>query len=194
MSIRKYANFQEVSTLFRENIISNIGNPHLDFGCGNGLSSIIESMSKRESLIVGYDPDPNQIKKARELHHKTSQPNITFSNSIAELTQGGFKTAGANFVFHEDPSILSQIYPYLTQGGKILILDYNIKGTSKRDFRKIFCFDNERRVIKKEGFEACYDKHTSINIEDCIRAAEGLGFMTVASRVSKNYFVYVGRK
>ena len=97
-------------------------------------------------------------------------------------------------MFHENPRIFREINNVLTRNGKICVLDYNMKGISKRDFYKRFNFDNEKKAIENEGFENSYKKHTKFDLADCVSLGESVGFKTIEKDVFGKYFLWVGQK
>jgi SAM-dependent methyltransferase len=197
--VQSFANNRE---LFHKFIVPFVGKFHLDYGCGNGLSTFVLALRSPLSTIVGYDPNPKTLAKAEERLAGTNRFNLIFRNDLREFDYsfgnfdhgGVFDSATANFVFHENPGVISEIYPWLTKTGRICIFDYNLKGVSREEFRKNFDLDNELRVIQGEGFETSYLKHTQFGIEDCVSRGEQAGFITTDTEVFDKHFIWFGEK
>lgn len=194
MSIRKYANFADIWKLFHKAIMPNITNHHLDFGCGEGISTFIEAIKCPSSTFIGYDSSQEKTQRAKELLQISNLTNLQFTEQLEYLRKQQFGSAGANFVFHEDPTIFTQIHPLLATGDRVSILDYNLKGTPKRQFIKTFCLDNEKGAINREGINICHAKHTATDLTDCIKAAQQSGFTVESTYTIGNYFTLIGRK
>ncbi|MDP3027548.1 MAG: methyltransferase domain-containing protein [Nanoarchaeota archaeon] len=215
MNYRGFESLKDVIELFIQLIVPSIGQTHLDFGCGNGLGTLIQTRLCPDSLIIGYDLEKSNIDYAKKrlnylnnLRHNINtfgkslgweinckQYSVEFTDlekRVKELFP--FCSATANFVFHENPATLRYIYDFLNKNGKICILDYNMKGISRRDFCKRFSLDNERRTIQKEGFETAYKKHTSLNLDDCAQTGVNAGFKTDVAKDLGKYFVWIGKK
>ncbi|MDP2947671.1 MAG: class I SAM-dependent methyltransferase [Nanoarchaeota archaeon] len=189
MSLRKFSNLREISVLFRDYVVPKIGKRHLDFGCGSGFGTVIEALERPDSKIIGYDTNQSIVSRALEF----DLDNLGFTFSKTNLEKFQFDSASANFVLHEDINILAELHSLLLPGAIVCVLDYNLKGSSSRRFRKSFCSDNERRVMKREGLRACYEKHTALGVGDCVRIGASTGFENVLAHASENYFVWVGK-
>ena len=114
MNYRGFQSLAEIRTLFGELLVPNIGEMHLDFGCGSGAGSIIQASLCDESYIVGYDTDNGEIRKAQRRLGLLSRINLDFIDSDERLRfLSPFNSATANFVFHEDPEVLATIRSYL---------------------------------------------------------------------------------
>jgi hypothetical protein len=187
MDLRKISNMRERAVLF-QHVLATIGQTHLDFGCGNGIGTLMEAIEKPDSQIIGYDLD------IRNILANPNEKNLRFCDSIEELKKFRFDSVSVNFVFHECPSTLIEIGSFVFPGTLVCILDYNLKGISERQFRKIFCADNEKEAIRKEGELVCYQKHTALGLDDCVNAGINAGFSNVLVCPSENYFVWIGRK
>lgn len=194
MSARKIHGLANRSILFNEHILPYIGKTNLDFGCGNGMGTRIMALHKPESHFVGYDIDPDKISQARILLNGSSVSNLEILNAQADLQGLQFPSVTANFVYHEHLELMKDLYTLISSGGKVLVLDYDLKGISRRDFLKRFSCDNERKVLIREGPENCYQKHTSKGLSDCVEAIRGVGFTVKESQSRGGYFVLVGVK
>ncbi|MFA7708065.1 MAG: class I SAM-dependent methyltransferase [Candidatus Pacearchaeota archaeon] len=206
MNARGFQDLVFMNGLFFDRIMPNIGNLHLDFGCGDGKGSLVQAKFCKNSFVIGYDSDLEKIQLANKEQKVSSLTNVSFQDSLREFIFGYsdensecqyaniFDSATANFVFHENPLIIKEIHPYLKRDGKIIVLDYNLKGISKREFYKKFCLDNERKIMKLEGFDECYKKHTKFDITDCIGFGNSARFNTINTALSEKYFLWVGQK
>jgi hypothetical protein len=179
--------------LFNENVMPNMGQLHLDFGCGNGLGTTLEAIKNPRSTIIGYDTDAASIRGAQDILRKSRLTNLFFTDSKSEL-RPMFNSAGANFVYHEAQGIFKEIHPLLLENGTICVLDYNLKGLSKRDFKKNFCFDNEIKILQQEGLDECYRKHTARGSQECARDVENTGFKIKELNLRENYFALIATK
>ena len=191
--------------LLYQYVIPNISSFHIDFACGDGIGTFFQSLRSPKSLIIEYDSDKEKIKKANKRLNRKGIRNLIFENSLnsynfgewnCSFNQGHkiFSSASANFVFHEDPDILGEIYSWLTKQGKLCVLDYNIKGISMEEFQKVFSCGNKKRVLKREGIKESYRKHTQFDVSDCIKIAEEVGFKTLEHDSLGKYFAWVGQK
>ena len=61
--VQSFANNRE---LFHKFIVPFVGKFHLDYGCGNGLSTFVLALRSPLSTIVGYDPNPKTLAKAAD--------------------------------------------------------------------------------------------------------------------------------
>jgi 16S rRNA G1207 methylase RsmC len=112
MNVRDFKNLKDISNLFLNLIVPNIGRLHLDYGCGNGVSSFMEAILCPNALIVGYDNDLGKIKIAEKKLGLTNLTNLVFKNSLNEWKScPAFNSATVNFVFHENQ--LNDILPTL---------------------------------------------------------------------------------
>lgn len=194
MNARNYRNFSERQFLFRNNIAKNLSSPNLDYGCGNGTSTLVIALELPNLSIVGYDPNSKEIVEARRLVELSGLREVKFTDSLEDLRNYAFRSSTANFVYHENPDLFKEIFPLIVPGGKVCILDYNLKGVTMREFKKNFCCDNERRILKDEGLEACFERHTSTNIKDCMNSAKEAGFTPSEMCTTDHYFALVAEK
>jgi len=175
-------------------IVPHVSEQHLDFGCGPGYWTYYIGHSRAESRIIGYDISEEKLCFARRRHGKD---NILFTQSLEAIAHsGGFDSATLMFVLHEAGlSVMPCLRGLLSEGGRLFVIDYHLKGCGRRRFAEMFSTDPEMRELDAIGFEQAYAIHTSISLDDCIEAGEAAGFMTLERDILWNkYFMWVGEK
>lgn len=192
MNPRRLENLREVTMMFNKFLVPNISEIHLDFGCGIGDSTFFQATSAPNSKIIGYDLDEDKILLAKERLKMSSLENLNFYNSKEDILKPN--SASICFVYHEAPQSINEVYDILLPNSKLCILDYNMKNISKRNFKKMFCADNERKTLFNEGLENCFTKHTNLDVHDCIYEAKHSGFIINTAYSSDKYFAIVCEK
>jgi ubiquinone/menaquinone biosynthesis C-methylase UbiE len=168
---------------------------HLDYGCGDGRFSLVFRRLPGVSSVFGYDISEQRIACANSCLKKNG---ITFfsPSSFDRYTQEPFDSVSLNFVFHETGhDVLNDIFRLLKNGGKAVVLDYDLKHRSEEEFRAIFCTGPETLEVQRIGISAAFLSHTEYGLEECIASAESAGLKTLASRtLYDKYFVWIGQK
>lgn len=108
---------------------------------------------------------------------------------------------------HENPDqIIKEMFELTKKGGKVGIIDYDMKDMSRMEFFSKWGYTIEERVeFDQIGREQAYSLHTSFGLDDCIRLAESTGFNSIfaegklLSRMPCGssptlHFVYVGKR
>jgi hypothetical protein len=74
-------------------------------------------------------------------------------------------------------------------------MDYDIKSMGKAEFIDFFDSEQELEEVRQLGPEAAYRLHTSRGLEECVAAAERIGFRTLDTDVfEEGYFIWAGQK
>ena len=182
----------EMNYMFCNKIIPNVGSPHLDYGCKNGLGTNLLALQCRHSTIVGYDQNQEMIQKARE-NRKENLIHLTFTDTLEYIPQAHFKSASANLVYHEDPKLFQNIYPLMAMGGKIVVLDHDLKGISTSEYKSRFNIP-EGDTSQDEFLKHSYPKQTSSDLSDCIKSAREAGFKVRGQNSSRGFFTLIAER
>ena len=127
--------------VWRSRLVAHI-NPNaadriLDVGCGTGSLVIRLKKTTPEIAIIGIDPDPNIIARARR---KSEKAGVSIDWRTGFLTPatceeiGAVSKAVSSLVLHQTPldeknNILSAIRKVLQPGGTLYIADYGLQRT-----------------------------------------------------------------
>jgi ubiquinone/menaquinone biosynthesis C-methylase UbiE len=180
--------------LFGEIIKPNIKDYHLDYGCGEGWITYYASEKCPGKRFIGYDINKRKIKIANK---KFKNNNLSFIKSKKQLIKiSPFESAGASFVFHENPEKMFQdLNVLLNKKGKICVLDYDLKEKTLEEFEDIFYTKREKQIIRNIGLKQSYKIHTSLGLEDCKKYSRKNCFKSIKSyRLLNKYFVWIGEK
>ncbi len=127
---------------WREKLISQIGpvpsDRILDVGCGTGTLAIRLKKVESDAEIVGIDPDPEVIERARRKAQKTGvaiEWRIGFLTTESTVEIGSFSKVESSLVFHqtsmaEKQNILNAIRSVLRLGGTLHVADYGLQRTA----------------------------------------------------------------
>lgn len=160
--------------IFTEITAPYVGQKHLDFGCGSGITTSFLAEATPNSQVIGYDIDQEKIKFAQQFNRSR---NLNFTDSLEFLKQNQFDSISLNFVYHEiDPDTLKQVSELLKPNGKIIVIDYQMKGLSKDEFVKNFNTATEKKEIQDHGLDKIWQDHTQKNVDDCSTDLKNLNF------------------
>lgn len=196
--------FEIDKSFFKNELLTSIGNNHLDYGCGNGYltkemykSLIIYKGMIDIDKITGYDIDNQTIIQAKEYNPN----NIFFTSSKEELEKKSlFSSVTLFFTYHHlnIEADLAEISKLIKPSGIITIVDYNLTNIENiSSFKKSFNNAAEIEEIKKIGEEDAFKMHTKTDLNTCIQDTKNAGFETIRSKFlnpDKKYFLWVGQK
>lgn len=106
----------------------------LDIGCGDGRISLELAKKVPQGKVIGVEPSPSMINKAKSLHQSTDVQNISFVQGNAETfaINQKFDIVIAIHVMHwikDQNQALQNIYAHLAPNGKV----YFMMAPSKED-------------------------------------------------------------
>ena len=98
----------------------------VDLGCGTGLAT--RAWSKQAEQVVGVEPNPRMIERAREA---TGQPNVQYVEAYAAETelptgQADLITSFQAFHWMEPQPVLAEAARLLRDGGVFAACDYDV--------------------------------------------------------------------
>lgn len=126
-----------------------------DIGCGTGSLIALISRTARPAILIGIDPDPEILKRARR---KTTAAGATvdlklgYARDAASLLEGrGINKIVSSLVFHQVPmaekrSGLAAMRAALVANGELHVADYGLQRTAL--MRQLF-----RIVQRADGYE-----------------------------------------
>tara|TARA_R110002073_G_scaffold65558_1_gene163764 strand:+ start:402 stop:1214 length:813 start_codon:yes stop_codon:yes gene_type:complete len=120
-----------------ELVIPDIGDRILDVGCGTGSLAIRLKAEASGSEVIGLDPDPEVLAKARDKAEKQGvdvrwKQGFLTPETVAEI--GVVSNVVSSLVFHQTPiqekaTILLLMLEVLRPGGVLYIADYGLQRT-----------------------------------------------------------------
>jgi SAM-dependent methyltransferase len=167
---------------------------HIDYGCGNGKLTHIMHFLTGLTKITGYDISDEKVINARK---KFQDDKVIFLSKAELRRESIFDSASLHFVFHETGyAILEDVYHILKNGGRLSVLDYDLKHIKSMDeFCNVFTSSPERKDIEMHGVKNAFLLHTSYGLEECVLSGERQGFKTVAKeKLYNKYFVWIAEK
>lgn len=126
----------------------------LDVGCGTGTLALMLKRRAPSALVVGLDPDPDILQRARRKLEK-SGVEVTFKQGFArdagKVLPAGVTKAVSSLVFHQAPleekcAGLAAMHASLVPGGELHIADYGLQRTAL--MRNLF-----RQIQRLDGVE-----------------------------------------
>ncbi|MFH1409154.1 MAG: hypothetical protein ABIH34_04565 [Nanoarchaeota archaeon] len=167
---------------------------HLDYGCGTGCLArqIAHHIS---AYVLAHDTPaiieqiPDDMKDREWIYYSDEFP----SSSCIEWGPP-YYSASLKFILHHDPWALSLVHSMMEKDGIIGVLDYDMKGISEEEFRRLFSTDKELLELKRIGFEEAKQLHTSMGLDDCLKEAEKLGMETIhQEQFPPKFYIWLGR-
>ena len=122
----------------------------LDFGCGDGNSSISLRKYFPNSKIYGIDPSEDSIEKARSLGLENTEFNVYNGKDIPYSCR--FDLIFCSMVFHhiefnKHSNILDQLRLSLVPGGRLYIFEHNPLNPITRKIVKDCPFDKDAKLL-----------------------------------------------
>ena len=117
----------------------------LDYGCGVGILSSMLGRTIPAAVIHGFDISEKSIADVPKAMKESTR--FRFTNNLSELDNDyGFSILST--VLHHVPlvgrsEVLSNIYQRLKVGGKIIIIEHNMKNPLTRQTVKACSFDDD---------------------------------------------------
>jgi len=185
--------YWQLIPILLQSVRQHIGRRHLDFGCGKGLITSWLASRHPSTEIIAYDPNRTDIEFARNSWRVN---NVKYTHEAPEVGEG-FDSASLTFVLHEmgAEQALSEVLPKMLPEGRLILVDYDIKGVPKDQFARMFILDSEREELQKIGMESAYKMHTRAGLEDYAQSAQAAGFQeTAKTKLFDKYFIWVGKK
>lgn len=113
------------------------GDRILDVGCGTGSLAVRMKQAEPEAHIIGIDPDPNILERAKR---KADKAGVEIEWEQGFLTSGFSATRTpvtkivSSLMFHQTPikekrDILHAMFDALEQSGELFIADYGLQRT-----------------------------------------------------------------
>jgi SAM-dependent methyltransferase len=139
-------------------LVAQVDRPRLvvDLGAGTGLSTRV--WSERASKVVGIEPNPTMVARARRV---TAAANVSYVRAFASGT--GLTTGAADVVtcaqsFHwmEPMEVLAEAARLLRRGGVFVAYDYDVPPIVHPEVDAVFSehFDARRSAREQLGLEA----------------------------------------
>ena len=176
--------FDSVAALMRERVWRGLvalhvaarpGDVIVDVGCGTGSLALLLHHARPEARIVGIDPDPEMLARARrkadEAEAATVEWLVGMGDALVQVM--GSATADAvvsSLVLHQCPmamkrAVLASMFAVLRPGGRLVIADYGWQRTRlmRLAFRLVQLTDGKQdtqpnadgvlpRLISEAGF------------------------------------------
>ena len=154
IAIRLLTRERRWKSLLVRQVAPRPGETILDIGCGTGSLAILLKKASPAAIIVGLDPDPDILDRARA-KAKSAGVEIDFrqgyARDAASIGDGVASKIVSSLVFHQVPIAekragLAAAYIALQPGGTLHIADYGLQRTAF--MRRLF-----RQVQRLDGFE-----------------------------------------
>ena len=183
---RPYQSEQEAGNMansIQKDFLPHIGKKVAVIGCGNGFEThyLIEEVSSIDDNVevLGYDYDSKKISINKDIFGDFKNHN--FSDSLEDVKKLNPDTIVSFFAVHHDPSILKTAFGLLTKG-KLIFVDYSLKGINQDEFKKVFNSPSELKEIEELGLEETYKLHTRFDLTDYKNMIQDVGFKLIENK------------
>lgn len=176
----------------------------LVFGCGTDSLPIFIRRFCPDTKVTAYDIDAAKIAKSKQQAASLGIDELLIHTYERPAVQ--FEVVLASHVLHHGPvELATEALSFVMPDGLIGIIDYDMKGYSKKDFLVRWGrIKDERTELEKIGHDESFRIHTSFSLDDCYKLMQTAGVMplnyqgNLAGISGRNlptiHFYYVGRK
>ncbi|EKD52707.1 MAG: hypothetical protein ACD_61C00269G0003 [uncultured bacterium] len=170
----------------------------LDYGSGSQVIGRFGMIQKDQEVVLAYDPMSDITPSVSK-----NIPGAEVRRTNQAPTGEKFHLIVCNFSLHHVNGDLDSVIKELTVYSPeiIGITDYDFTEASLEDFRKTFISEQEIKELNtlfNGDWQACFDYHRRLGLNDFRRCLQESGFNLVVSKagdkIAKNKFFLVGKK
>lgn len=149
----------------------------LDIGCGTGTLLVKLKRQYRAAQVVGLDPDPKALRRARIKAARASvsvQLDQGFANRLPYKRES-FDRVLSSFMFHhliqpERENMLQEVLRVLKSGGSLHFVDFIVDDASHRFFDRLF---RSHAQMKDNSDERIRELMTQAGFRNVVKVREG---------------------
>ena len=149
----------------------------LDIGCGTGTLLVKLKRQYRAAQVVGLDPDPKALRRARIKAARASvsvQLDQGFANRLPYKRES-FDRVLSSFMFHhlnqpERENMLQEVLRVLKPGGSLHFVDFIVDDASHRFFDRLF---RSHAQMKDNSDERIRELMTHAGFRNLVKVREG---------------------
>jgi ubiquinone/menaquinone biosynthesis C-methylase UbiE len=154
------------------------GHRMLDIGCGTGTFAMLIKELHRDVGIVGFDPDPKALARAKRKFERSAIP-IQLDQGFADelpYPDASFDRVFSTFMFHHLPAgrrekTLSEVRRVLAPGGSFHLLDFTPPEANSRGLLARYFQSSER--LKDNSEERILSLMNQAGFVSCEKVREG---------------------
>ncbi|MBU3913091.1 MAG: hypothetical protein KKE50_03275 [Nanoarchaeota archaeon] len=195
-NLRTFDHFQTVAT---RHLKPN--EKHLNI-CKKGIMTFAQALSMQfDRALIDYTEFAGEG-SGLFLPIRRIQPNIPEGETPEKVV---YDSVSLFLTLHDYPDYaekLKGLYYFLPKGGRVFVVDYNFEPwihslpKPRKVFARWFSVRNEKIALRDEP--DCFERHTSLSLDDIAQEARDAGFETLHAEAyaiqHPKFCLYIGRK